>query len=335
MIISLQEKYDFADIQLLPRVGRSHIKSRADADLEVDGAVPIIVANMDTIGTFEVAQLLTPYAMQVAILKDYTADDYKKLVNPEEINPRLLIPTLGLRDLDSEIKRIRAVCDHFPQIKMICLDVPNGYLQVVADGVKRIKDAIPEVKLCAGNIVEGDGLTHLARAGAEVIKVGIGSGGVCLTRKMTGVGCPQFSAVSDLADLAHSEGVELVSDGGMTDPGAAAKAFAAGAHYVMAGSYFAGHEETGTRFHGMSSHRSRSDRGEEAAEYRASEGREVILQSKGSLGHTVRELLGGLRSACTYLGVTGIDDLRQANLRAVIVRRQLNRIEGIAVEDHG
>lgn len=335
MIISLQEKYDFADIQLLPRVGRSHIKSRSHVELEVDGAVPIIVANMDSIGTFEVARLLAEYRLQVAILKDYSADDYKRMVNPEQLDPRLLIPTLGLRDLDSEIKRVRAVCDHFPQIKMICLDVPNGYLQVVADGVRRIKDALPEVKLCAGNVVESDGLAHLARAGADVIKVGIGSGGVCLTRKMTGVGCPQFSAIHDLADLAHSEGVELVSDGGMTDPGAAAKAFAAGAHYVMAGSYFAGHEETGLRFHGMSSHRSRSDRGEEAADYRASEGREVILKSKGSLGHTVRELLGGLRSACTYLGTTGIADLREANLRAVIVRRQLNRIEGISVEEHG
>ena len=119
MIISLQEKYDFADIQLLPRVGRSHIKSRSHVELEVDGAVPIIVANMDSIGTFEVARLLAEYRLQVAILKDYSADDYKRMVNPEQLDPRLLIPTLGLRDLDSEIKRVRAVCDHFPQIKMI------------------------------------------------------------------------------------------------------------------------------------------------------------------------------------------------------------------------
>lgn len=335
MIISLQEKYDFADIQLLPRIGRSHVGSRSEIDLSVNGAVPIIVANMDTVGTFDVARLLNPYRIQVAILKDYTADEWKQKVDPEQLDPRLLIPTLGLRGLSDEIARVRQIVDHFPQIQMVCLDVANGYLNVVSDGVKRIKDAFPDIKVCAGNVVEADGLVHLARAGANVIKVGIGSGGVCLTRKMTGVGCPQFSAVKDLADIAISEGVELISDGGMTDPGAAVKAFAAGAHYVMAGSYFAGHEETGTMFHGMSSDRSRSERGEAVADYRASEGREVILKSKGSLGHTVRELLGGLRSACTYLGVTGLDDLRQANLRAVIVRRQLNRIDGIAVEQHG
>lgn len=335
MIISLQEKYDFADIQLLPRVGRSKVASRSDIDLNVDGAVPIIVANMDTIGTFQIAKLLAPHRLQVAILKHFTADDWKREVNPEELDPRLLIPTVGLRDLDEEVARLKEISAHFPQVRMVCLDVANGYLHTVADAVRRIKDGVPHLKVCAGNVVESEGLLHLAKAGADVVKVGIGSGGVCLTRKMTGIGCPQFSAIKDLADLAAVEKVELISDGGMTDPGAAVKAFAAGAHYVMAGSYFAGHEETGSRFHGMSSDRSRLDRGEVPGDYRTSEGREVILASKGSLQHTVLALLGGIRSACTYLGTTGIDDLRESNIRAAVVRRQLNRIEGIAVEEHG
>lgn len=335
MIISMQEKYDFADVQLLPRVGRQKVASRSDIDLNVDGAVPIIVANMDSIGNFHVAKLLAPHRLQVAILKHFTPDDWKNAVNPEELDPRLLIPTVGLRDLDAELVRLKEISAHFPQIQTVCLDVANGYLHIVADAIKKIKDAVPQLKVCAGNIVEGDGLNHLADAGADIIKVGIGSGGVCLTRKMTGVGCPQFSAIHDLAELAQSRGVQLVSDGGMTDPGAAVKAFAAGAHFVMAGSYFAGHEETGSRFHGMSSDRSRVERGEVPADYRTSEGREVILAPKGSLQHTVIALLGGIRSACTYLGTTGIEDLRTADLKAVIVRRQLNRIDGIAVEEHG
>lgn len=330
-----QEKYDFGDVLLLPNVGQQTVSSRADIDLEVDGAVPIIVANMDSIGTFDVARVLAPDRLQVAILKHFTQEDWKRQVDPETLDPRLLIPTLGLRDLDQEIIRTRAILSHFPQIQMVCLDVANGYLKTVAQAVSRIKDAVGHVKVCAGNVVDVAGLEHLAQAGADVIKIGIGSGGVCLTRKMTGVGCPQFSAIHDLGAAAASAGVRLVSDGGMTDPGAAVKAFAAGAHYVMAGSYFAGHEETGLLFHGMSSDRSRTERGEIPGAYRTSEGREVILKSKGSLGHTVTALLGGIRSACTYLGVTGLDDLRQAQIRAVVVRRQLNRIDGIDQEQHG
>lgn len=330
-----QEKYDFGDILLLPRVGSRSIASRSEIDLSVDGAVPIIVANMDTIGTFHVARILAPYRLQVAILKHFTVEDWKHEVLSTGLDARLLIPTLGLRDLDSEIKRTRAILDLFPEIKMVCLDVANGYMPSVADAVRKIKDAVGNVKVCAGNVVEAEGLYHLARAGADVVKVGIGSGGVCLTRKMTGVGCPQFSAISDLAAVAASENVQLISDGGMTDPGAAAKAFAAGAHYVMAGSYFAGHEETGLLFHGMSSDRSRTTRGEVPAEYRTSEGREVILKSKGSLSHTVSALLGGLRSSCTYLGVDGLEDLRTSDVQAIVVRRQLNRIEGIDQEQHG
>lgn len=335
MIVSMQEKYDFNDIQLLPRVGANPVQSRSDIDLRVNGAVPIIVANMDTIGTFDVARILTPFALQVAILKHFTADEWKRELDQGGLDARLLVPTLGLRDLEGEIARVRQITRSNPGIAMICLDVANGYLPVVSDAVKKIKDAIPDVKLCAGNVVEELGLWHLAEAGADVVKVGIGSGGVCLTRKMTGVGCPQFSAIQDLAPLAQQSNVELISDGGMTDPGAAAKAFAAGAHYVMAGSYFAGHEETGASFHGMSSDRSREQRGETPADYRTSEGREVILAPRGSLAHTVRALLGGLRSSCTYLGVSGLDELRTTAIRAVVVRRQLNRIEGISVEEHG
>lgn len=335
MIISMQEKYDFSDVHLLPRVGRTKVASRADIDLNVDGAVPIIVANMDSIGNFKVARILAPHRLQVAILKHFTADEWKQEVDPEALDPRLLIPTVGLRDLDVELSRVKEISDHFPQIKMVCLDVANGYLHSVTDAVKKIKDTVPHLKVCAGNVVEEEGLIHLAKAGADIVKVGIGSGGVCLTRKMTGVGCPQFSAIHDLAGLAREHKVELISDGGMVDPGAAVKAFAAGAHYVMAGSYFAGHEETGSRFHGMSSDRSRTDRGEVPGDYRTSEGREVILAPKGSLSHTVIALLGGIRSACTYLGTTGIADLREADLKAAIVRRQLNRIDGIAVEEHG
>jgi GMP reductase len=334
VITSLIEKFDFCDIQLLPQVSKlaNPPKRRSDVNLLVDGRVPIIVANMDSIGTFEVAALLKPFGLMVAILKDFTSDDWKKAIEDGELNPRSLIPTLGLRNIDGEIERVRSIVSAFPEIDIVCLDVANGYLRAVADAVRRLKDALPHIKVCAGNVVEEKGLMHLAAAGADIIKVGIGSGGVCLTRKMTGIGCPQFSAIHDLAPLAKEMHVALVSDGGMTDPGSAVKAFAAGADFIMAGSYFAGHEETGSHFHGMSSHKSRGVRGEEVVDYRASEGREVVLVSKGSLAHTVQDLLGGIRSGCTYLGLDQLSDLKTANIQAIRVGRQLNRIQGIVAE---
>lgn len=344
MIRSITEKLDFSDVLLLPRVASDlSLASRSEVNIQVDGAVPIIVANMDSIGNFHVARLLSPYRMQVAILKDFTLDQWKEAIDypiqlegeaaPIQLDPRLLIPTLGLRDVKTEVARAKSIIDTYPTIQMVCLDVANGYLQTVADGVKRIKDALgSSVKVCAGNVVEAEGLIHLANAGADVVKVGIGSGGVCLTRKMTGVGCPQFSAVADIAHIAKELGVELVSDGGMVDPGDAVKAFVAGADYVMAGSYFAGHEETGNRFHGMSSDRSRTVRGESVVDYRTSEGREVVLASKGSLGHTIRELLGGVRSACTYLGVDNLAALKTTEIEVARVYRQLNRIQGVSEE---
>lgn len=287
---------------------------------------------MDSIGTFDVARVVCPMGLMVALLKEFTPDQWKAALEDGTVAPHRLIATVGLRTLDDDIARTRAILAAFPTVGMVCLDVANGYLHSAADAVKRLKDAFPDTPVCAGNIVEAEGLQHLARAGADVVKVGIGSGGVCLTRKMTGVGCPQFSAILDLAGPANDLGVRLVSDGGMTNPGDAMKAFAAGAAFVMAGSYFAGHDETGVYFHGMSSHRSRQTRDQGRESYRASEGREVVLAPRGSLAHTVQEFLGGLNSGCMYLGVRNLGDVRHAPLTANRVYQQLNRIEGIQNE---
>lgn len=338
MITSITEKFDFSHIQLNPRVFEigdglpPPPSSRSQINLLVDDRIPIIVANMDTIGTFDVASIACPMGLMVAILKDYSPDDWKAALEDGNITPHRLIPTLGLRDIEGELSRVRQIIQAFPSINIICLDVANGYLHSAADAVKRIKDALPDTRLVAGNIVERDGLVHLAQAGADIIKVGIGSGGVCLTRRLTGVGCPQFSAVMDLASVAKEFNVELISDGGMTNPGDAMKAFAAGASFVMSGSYFAGHDETGVYFHGMSSHGSRKKRGQQQENYRASEGREVVLSPRGPLANTVQELLGGLNSSCMYLGCRNLGDVRHANITANRVYQQLNRIDGVSSE---
>lgn len=338
MITSITEKLDFSHIQLEPRKFPRHPDlpppptSRSEINLMVDDRVPVIVANMDSIGTFDVARLVSPMGLMVAILKEFTADEWKGALEDGVIAPHRLIPTVGLRDLDNDIAQTRAILQAFPSIDIVCLDVANGYLHSAADAVKRLKDAFPDTQICAGNVVGEEGLVHLAEAGANIVKIGIGSGGVCLTRRMTGVGCPQFSAVMDLAPLAQQMGVRLISDGGMTNSGDAMKALAAGASFVMAGSYWAGHDETGVYFHGMSSHGSRHKRQQEKATYRASEGREVVLAPRGSLVHTVQEFLGGLNSSCMYLGLRNLGDVTLAPIKANRVYQQLNRIEGINQE---
>ena len=329
-----EAQLDFGDVLLVPNVHTSRLVSRAEVDV-VDPSthtVPIIVANMDTIGTFEMAEHLKPFNLMVALLKDFTIEDWEREIKIRKLSARNLIPTLGTRDLASEISRIHQLYQSFPDIPFVCLDVANGYLPVVADAIKSIKDSLPDVKICAGNVVDEKGVEHLAKAGASIIKVGIGSGGVCLTRAKTGVGYPQFSAVQNAVKAGNELGVQIVSDGRITCVGDFAKAFAAGADFVMAGSYFAGHEETGPHFHGMSSDRSRTNRGEAVLDYRASEGREVLLASKGSIAFTIRDLLGGLRSACTYLGVTALADLKHHEIEAIKVNRQLNRISGVVTE---
>lgn len=331
---STEPQLDFCDVLLVPRVNAYNIASRSEVSLlHPDyNAVPVIVANMDSIGTFNMARHLKEYRFMVAMLKDFTIKDWEDEVKLGDLDTSLMIPSLGTRNLNGEIERIRSLVNMFPNIPFVCLDVANGYLQTSADAVKALKDALPEVKICAGNIVDEEGVYHLGKAGADIVKVGIGSGGVCLTRQKTGVGFPQFSAMLRVRQAADELGVSLVSDGGITNPGDMAKAFAAGSDFVMAGSYFAGHEETGTHFHGMSSDRSRVARGEAVLDYRATEGREVVLVSKGSLGNTLRDLTGGLRSACTYLGVKDLRELRYGQIEAIRVNQQLNRISGIASE---
>lgn len=338
MIKSITEKLDFSHIQLNPRTFKigdglpPPPSSRSEINLFVNDRIPVIVANMDSIGTFDIARIVCPMGLMVAILKEYSVDDWKEALADGVINPCRVIPTIGLRNLDEEIKKVRQIVQAFPTIDIVCLDVANGYLHSAADAVKRMKDELPGIKVCAGNIVGEEGLVHLAQAGASIVKVGIGSGGVCLTRRMTGVGCPQFSAVMDLAKPALELGVELISDGGMTNPGDAMKAFVAGASYVMSGSYFAGHDETGTSFHGMSSHGSRAIRSQKKENYRASEGREVKLAPRGPIANTVQEFLGGLNSSCMYLGLRNLADARLAEITANRVYQQLNRIEGVDKE---
>ena len=206
---------------------------------------------------------------------------------------------------------------------MFCIDVANGYMEKLVDTVKWVREQYPHMIIIAGNVVTPGMTSELILAGADIVKIGIGSGAACATRLKTGVGYPQFSAIVECANAAHGVGGHIISDGGCVHPGDIAKAFGAGADFVMLGSMLAGHEENGTRFYGMSSETANEQHAGGLKDYRAAEGWELELPDKGPLSNTIQDILGGLRSACAYTGSKSLKDLPKCST-FIVCNRQAN-----------
>uniref|UniRef100_A0A8D1SSS4 GMP reductase n=1 Tax=Sus scrofa TaxID=9823 RepID=A0A8D1SSS4_PIG len=227
-------KLDFKDVLLRPK--RSSLKSRAEVDLErtftfrnskqTYSGIPIIVANMDTVGTFEMAVVMSQHSMFTAIHKHYTLDDWKLFAanHPECLQHVAVSSGSGKNDLE----KMSSILEAVPQVKFICLDVANGYSEHFVEFVKLVRAKFPEHTIMAGNVVTGEMVEELILSGADIIKVGVGPGSVCTTRTKTGVGYPQLSAVIECADSAHGLKGHIISDGGCTCPGDVAKAFGKG-----------------------------------------------------------------------------------------------------------
>jgi len=222
------------------------------------------------------------------------------------------------------------------KVDMICLDVANGYSETFVNMVRRTREKYPEYTILAGNVVTGEMTEELILSGADIVKVGIGPGSVCTTRIKTGVGYPQLSSVIECADAAHGLGGHIISDGGCTCPGDVCKAFGAGADFVMLGGMLSGHEESGgsllerdgkfyKSFYGMSSKTAMDKYAGGVAEYRASEGKTIEVPFRGPVEFTIQEILGGLRSACTYVGASSIKELSKRTT-FIRVTQQENRI---------
>ncbi|PIQ42451.1 MAG: GMP reductase [Gammaproteobacteria bacterium CG11_big_fil_rev_8_21_14_0_20_46_22] len=334
-------KLDFKDVLIRPK--RSTLRSRSEVELvrefkfphanKVWQGVPMIAANMDHTGTFEVAKVLAKHQMMTAIDKFRTVEDWEmmKQHHPEALN--FAFVSSGTRDDDfnklADVLRKTGA-------EFICLDVANGYSQHFVDFVKRTRDAFPDKIIMAGNVVTGEMTEELILSGADIVKAGIGPGSVCTTRKKTGVGYPQLSAVIECADAAHGLKGLVCSDGGCTVPGDVSKAFAAGADFVMLGGMFAGHdeclgeviEENGQRFkrfYGMSSAEAMTKHRGGVAEYRASEGKSVNVPYRGPIEETVLDILGGVRSTCTYVGASSLKELSKRTT-FVRVSQQLNEV---------
>jgi len=330
-------KLDFSDVLLLPK--RSQYSSRSEVCLERTlkfkyskydwTGIPIMVSNMDTTGTIEMAIELQKHKIITCLHKYYTWNDI-----PAELDKNYYAVTSGIKS--SDLENLDEIVKHVDP-KIICLDVANGYMSSFIETCRSVREKYPDKIIIAGNICTSEGVLDLAMNGmVDIVKVGIGNGSCCTTRKQTGIGMPQLSAVIECSDTAHGIDVHIISDGGIQTVGDFSKAYAAGADFVMSGSMFAAHKESAGElieentklykiFYGMSSTTAMNKYSGGLAKYRSSEGKTVKLEYRGPIENTILEILGGIRSSMTYLGSKKIKDIPKCTT-FIKVNRQLNQI---------
>ena len=364
MRIDNEVKLDYGNVLIRPK--RSRLSSRKDVDLSISynfknfkpdfpenirghisnyKGVPIMAANMDGVGTMEMADELAEQGLFTCLVKTYTAEELiEYFTDPRILNTSDYVAmSIGIGNEDW-MKLKKVVTEIGSNLKYICVDVANGYSERFTDFIGKLRDMYPELVIIAGNVVTADQTQELILNGADIVKVGIGPGSVCTTRIQTGVGFPQLSAVIECADAAHGLGGHIIADGGCSTPGDVAKAFAGGADFVMLGGMFAGHDQGGgevitkyyesdeltrapiggnpeiqhrkkiiekqfVKFYGMSSESANDKHFGGLKDYRSSEGRTVLTKYRGCVNITIQDILGGLRSACTYVGADKIKDL--------------------------
>ena len=392
MRIEEDMKLDYKDVLIRPK--RSTLGSRKEVDLErgftfrnykpyvatdvlPDGypvvqkqerhyrGTPIMASNMDGVGTFEMADVLATGGIFTCLVKTYSVNELVGYFDQDDrshdpARTEYVAMSIGITDADHA--KFRDVYEQTgSRLKYVCIDVANGYSERFAQFVKEFRNQYPNIVIIAGNVVTGEMTEELILAGADIVKVGIGPGSVCTTRIQTGVGYPQLSAVIECADAAHGLGGHIIADGGCTCPGDVAKAFAAGADFVMLGGMLAGHDQGGgevivkyyatnemlyninaenlykrkveekkfVQFYGMSSNAANTKHFGGLKDYRSSEGREVLVPYRGDVAATVQDLLGGLRSTCTYAGALRLKHL----MRCTTFVRCTQQFNGVYATD--
>lgn len=365
MRIEEDTKLDFRDVLIRPK--RSTLSSRREVYLNrtykfkhselIWTGVPIMAANMDGVGTYAMARELEQHRLFTCMVKSYDFDDWKE--NYKNLDKKHYAVSTGTSDSDYQKLKL-VVLGVEPEF--ICIDVANGYSEHFGDFIARVRKDFPTKTIIAGNVVTADMTQELILRGADIVKVGIGPGSTCTTRVQTGVGYPQLSAIIECADAAHGLGAHIIADGGCTCPGDVAKAFGAGADFVMLGGLLAGTDQGGgevitrlyetdelqarkrtledgqiewtwtghkveerkfVEFYGMSSDTAMNKHHGGVAEYRSSEGRTVTIPYRGAVKNTVLDLLGGLRSSMTYVGAVRLKDFSKC-VTFVRVNRQIN-----------
>ena len=340
MKIDYTPQLDFNNVLIRPK--RTIITSRSQVNLvrkikfahakyEWEG-VPVIAANMDTTGTFEVYDVLSKHRMITCFNKFYTTKDFKDRMSNAKLDPDYFMISTGISE--SGMNNLYEMVD-VTNAKWICVDVANGYMEQVIQYCKKLRVVFPNNIIVAGNIATREMAEALIINGkVDVVKIGIGPGSACLTRQKTGVGVPQLSAIMDCADAAHGVNGHIIGDGGITCPGDMSKAFGGGADFVMMGGQFAGHDENpgeveeidGKKFkvfYGMSSEHAMNKHYGQMAKYRSSEGRIIKIPYKGSLTNTVLDYLGGVRSTCAYINANTIKNMPKCTT-FILASQQLN-----------
>lgn len=344
MRIEQDLKLDFSDVLIRPK--RTTLTSRSQVELTRTfkmrhshnqwSCVPIVAANMDGVGTFRMAAELAKFDMTTALHKHHSIDELFDIFVPsgeaDYARWANLFYTVGVKDEDCQklqevTARVREIIpgpewqEYFPHL--LCIDVANGYMEKLVERVKFYRTLYSKSIIVAGNVVTAEMTEALIFAGADIVKVGIGSGSACTTRSKTGVGYPQLSAIVECADAAHGMGGYVMSDGGCKEVGDIAKAFGAGADFVMLGGMLAGHDECGTNeFYGMSSREAQDKYNGGVAIYRAAEGKKIIVPDRGPVRDTLQEILGGLRSCCTYVGAKYLKQLPKCTTFVRVCRQK-------------
>lgn len=326
---------DYSDVSLKPK--RSTLNSRNEVDLERDfkflysnktwKGVPIIASNMDTSGTLEIGRIFKAFHMLTAIHKFCAVEEWRefltfyKRVQGLSYVENFIIPSIGLKEYATSFINLEKLFNEFEiDFKFLLVDVANGYIENFVDFIKKMRLIYPDKIIIAGNVVTAEGVEALIFAGADIIKIGIGPSAVCDTRTVAGVGVPQFSAIVECADAAHGLGGHIVADGGIKQIADFSKAFGANADFVMAGSLFTGFNQSGgdiiekegqefKEVYGMSSSHAMEKYYGKKDEYKASEGNYTLVPLKGDIQPFIENVLGGIRSACSYTGAKTLKDL--------------------------
>lgn len=365
-------KLDFDDVLIRPK--RSTLNSRSEVCVQRDFrfrysnrkllSVPIMVANMDTVGTFSMAKALSIHGAITCLHKHYSKQDYIDFYNQDLVNRDLIFYSVGTseKDIQQAIEVFGAIEKTRPYPN-ICLDVANGYTEQFVKTANKLRHLFPQSIIMAGNVVTQEMTEELIIHGkVDIVKVGIGSGSVCTTRLKTGVGYPQLSAIMECADAAHGLGGHICSDGGCKTVGDICKAFGGNSDFVMLGSMFAGCDEcegewqyeyrraiidnngkvlqewwqpfdpgnspkrkVSLKYYGMSSKEAMDKHHNGVAQYRTAEGKCATVSYKGKAEQVIQDIYGGIRSACTYIGADKIKDFGKKTT-FILVNDTHNRI---------
>jgi GMP reductase len=332
-IITPTRKLNFQDVMIVPK--KSILKSRKDVNLNVGytfknskrdwSGIPLVCSNMDSISNYKMYNVLNEHSIMSCTSKHLEPYDYDLMY----LEKYTFMPSMGIKE--SDFSRMDIIIDNYnPQF--VCIDVANGYMDELLFAIDKFYENYynKNITLCVGNVVTPERVELLINDfGVDIVKIGIGSGGVCTTSTKTGVGYPQLSAILECKEAAESNGGHIMSDGGIKTNGDIAKAFGAGADFVMLGSMLAGHLECDgkiimengevyMKFHGMSSSDAMKKHSGGVSDYRAAEGKTTLVKFKGQLKDTIKDILGSLRSTCTYVGAENLKELYN-NVQFIVI----------------